>query len=354
MPVDPKNAMLDDASTSCLSASLCANPDASSRNTRGTLTTPIMLHKLSAFHIGGHTVRIDNQPLTTLRTVPGLPPRKSDPNGHYQIGQLYAQHYALQSPRSPHPVLFWHGGGMTGAAWGDTPDGRPGWHDYFMRHGFDTCVSDAVERGRASWAPYPLITPEAPEHRTMEQAWSIFRFGPADASGKAFDGQKFPIDAIHQLAKQFVARWSCNTELAVAAYIELLRKFDRAIIVAHSEGARYAQQVASQVPELIEAIVLIEPAGSPDPNSSDATHAARVPHLVIWGDYIDHSELWQNYRAQSDVWLQSLRQQGGRVNTLNLVEQGVTGNSHLLMMDYNSDDIAKYVVQWLNNIQSDI
>lgn len=39
------------------------------------------------------------------------------------------------------PVLFWHGGGMTGATWEETPDGRPGWHEYFMRRGLHTCVS---------------------------------------------------------------------------------------------------------------------------------------------------------------------------------------------------------------------
>ncbi len=310
-------------------------------------TTSIVLRKLSAFHIGGDTVGIEGQRQTTLQTVPGLPPRKSDPNGHYQIGQMYAQHYALQSPRSRVPVLFWHGGGMTGAAWGDTPDGRPGWHDYFMRHGFDTCVSDAVERGRASWAPYPLIIPEPPEHRTMEQAWSIFRFGPIGEFRKVFDGQQFPVDAMDQLAKQFVARWTCNTQRSINAYIALLNKFGRSIIVAHSEGARYAQQIATCVPHLIEAIVLIEPAGAPDVVKSDVSNAACVPHLVIWGDYIDHSPLWQNYRQQSSIWLDAIQKQGGRVDTLDLVAHGVTGNSHLVMMDRNSDDIADHVLQWL-------
>lgn len=54
---------------------------------------------------------------------------------------------------------------MTGVNWDTTPDGRPGWQMFFLRAGFDTYVSDAVERGRASWAPFPQVYPEAPFFR---------------------------------------------------------------------------------------------------------------------------------------------------------------------------------------------
>jgi hypothetical protein len=41
---------------------------------------------------------------------------------------------------------------------------------FFLRAGFDTYVSDAVERGRASWAPYPQVYAEAPYFRTAKEA----------------------------------------------------------------------------------------------------------------------------------------------------------------------------------------
>jgi hypothetical protein len=64
--------------------------------------------------------------------------------------------------------------------WENTPDGRPGWQMFFLRAGFDTYVSDAVERGRASWAPYPQVYSEPPYFRTAKEAWEeTFRFGPA-------------------------------------------------------------------------------------------------------------------------------------------------------------------------------
>jgi hypothetical protein len=60
---------------------------------------------------------------------------------------------------------------MTGVNWETTPDGRPGWQMYFLRAGFDTYVSDAVERGRASWAPFPQVYPDPPFFRTAKEAW---------------------------------------------------------------------------------------------------------------------------------------------------------------------------------------
>lgn len=312
-----------------------------------TARDAIVLRRVHGFHVGGQAVDLRGLPLRTIETVPGEPPRGSDPNGRYLVGQLYAQHFELALPSHPTPILFWHGGGMTGATWEDTPDGRPGWHDYFMRRGFHTCVSDAVERGRASWAPYPDITPLPPEHRTLEQAWSIFRFGPEGRNGKIHPGMRFPTQNGDQLARQFVARWTCNTAATVAAYGQLLRHFGRSIVIAHSEGARHAAQLAATMPEAIAALVLVEPAGAPPIDNIVALRAAAVPHLVVWGDYFDQSDLWRRYRASADHWLARLGAARARVDTLDLPAMGIAGNTHLLMMDDNASDIAAMVSAWI-------
>ena len=46
---------------------------------------------------------------------------------------------------------MWHGGGLTGVTYETKPDGKPGWLNYFLRKGWDTYVSDAMERGRSGW-----------------------------------------------------------------------------------------------------------------------------------------------------------------------------------------------------------
>lgn len=44
----------------------------------------------------------------------------------------------------------------------------------------------------------------------------------------------------------------------------------------------------------------------------------------------------------------ALREAGGRVDILDLPAEGVRGNSHMLMMDRNSDDIARRVEAWIS------
>ena len=39
---------------------------------------------------------------------------------------MYAQYFLSEPPNGRPPLAFWHGGGMTGAAWETTPDGRQG------------------------------------------------------------------------------------------------------------------------------------------------------------------------------------------------------------------------------------
>ena len=51
-------------------------------------------------------------------------------------GQVYVEKLEPQSVTQPFPIVFVHGGGMTGTNFLNTPDGRPGWADEFMNAGF--------------------------------------------------------------------------------------------------------------------------------------------------------------------------------------------------------------------------
>lgn len=54
----------------------------------------------------------------------------------------------------------------------------------FLRAGLDVYVCDSVERGRASWAPYPHVYRSEPFFRTAREAWEVtYRFGPAGVLG---------------------------------------------------------------------------------------------------------------------------------------------------------------------------
>ena len=105
----------------------------------------IGLRSIESFHVGGTDLTLSGLPVAERRMAVGAAPRRIDPNGACVTGQMYVQAYRQAAPRHPLPVLLWHGGGLTGACWETTPDGRPGWLMWFLEQGFDVLVSDAVE-----------------------------------------------------------------------------------------------------------------------------------------------------------------------------------------------------------------
>ena len=125
----------------------------SSTNSASGLPTPLQVRDIGSFHVGGRMISLTGMAPRVRVSTAGGAVHPIDPDGEMIVGQMYVQYVKLAHPRSAHPLLLWHGGGMSGVNWETTPDGRPGWQMFFLRAGFDVFVSDAVERGRASWAP---------------------------------------------------------------------------------------------------------------------------------------------------------------------------------------------------------
>ena len=118
---------------------------------------PIALRDMGSFHVGGRLVEISGKPVRDVVFTPGGVPAKVDPNGTYQVEQMYVQYFLPANERGAYPLLMWHGGGLTGVTWETTPDGREGWLNYFLRKGWSVYNSDAVERGRVGVVDLSLI-----------------------------------------------------------------------------------------------------------------------------------------------------------------------------------------------------
>lgn len=322
-----------------------------------TSDSPISLRRIRGFHVGGTRRHVDGFPVQTLARVPGDAPVTVDMNGDHMVGQLYATHYQQERRAWALPVLLWHGGGLTGACWDETPDGRPGWLEYFLRAGCDVVVSDAFERGRASFPAYPQVLPGPPEHRSLDAVWHHFRFGaegayPGGAQARdlrnaAYPGCEFPVEAIEQFGRQFVARWAGTQDYALQAYAALLRETGPCVVIGHSQGAAYALQCAQRHPDLVRAVVAIEPPLT----QGDQPAAVQAPHLFVWGDFIEGaSPTWTRYRAAAERYRLGLAAGGGIADVLDLPAQGIRGNSHMLIMDRNSLSIAQRVHAWLARV----
>jgi pimeloyl-ACP methyl ester carboxylesterase len=311
----------------------------------------LAVRDIGSFHVGGKMVALSGlPPRQRVSTVSG-PVHPIDPNGEIIVGQLYVQYVRLVSPRGAYPLLLWHGGGMTGVNWETTPDGRAGWQMFFLRAGF---VSDAVERGRASWAPYPDIYPEPPYFRTGREAWEeTFRFGPAGswhadpARRHAHPGLRFPATRIVEFMSQFVPRWGTNDAMTQHAYDALVAGFDGAIVLTHSQGGNFGLNAALAAPDRVKAVISLEPSGAPDPHQHDLARLRGVPHLFVWGDYLDRHAFWINSLPLVRRWSEALSAAEVDVEWIELPARGITGNSHALMADDNSDDIAGLVLDWM-------
>lgn len=311
------------------------------------------LRSVGSFHIGGQRRTLRGLPVEQVQLAVGSAERTVDPNGSYVNGQMYVQYYLQQQAVSPWPIVLWHGGGMTGANWESTPDGRQGWLQRLLESGFDVYVCDAVERGRAGWSRWPDIYQRAPLFRTMEEGWDMFRLGPAPAVGmaelKVHVGQQFPTESFEAFVAQWVPRWAGHEAMTLLAYEAFLEKIGTCVLMAHSQGGGLALTMASHRPDLLKAVVAIEPSGAPQylPPAS-----ACPAYLMVWGDYVHEHPVWSKYRARVDEHQQQLRAIGAKAETLDLPERGIAGNSHFPMLDRNSDEVLDGILKWLNPLMN--
>jgi hypothetical protein len=154
---------------------------------------------------------------------------------------------------------------------------------FFLRAGFDTYVSDAAERGRASWAPFPHVYPEAPYFRTAKEMWEeVFRFGPVDSwdadpsKRRTHSGLRFPTAHLEAFLCQSVPRWACNNVATQRAYDALLQRFDHGVVIlTHSQGGNFGMTAALHAPDRVRAVISLEPSGAPDPALHDAGFTQR-------------------------------------------------------------------------------
>jgi len=307
--------------------------------------------EVGSFHAGGRQVSLSGLPEREIRLTPSAPAMKVDPNGDFETGQLYVQYVRLATPRARYPLLMWHGGGMTGVTWETKPDGAPGWQQYFLTQGHDVYVSDAVERGRASWSRYPEIFTSEPFFRPKHEAWEGFRIGPRyhtdPARRVAYPGVQFPTQAFDQFTKQVVPRWATNNATTQAAYDALVMRVCPCVIMAHSQGAAFALQAALNAPGKVKAVIAVEPGGAPDAATSDLSRTKDVPHLFVWGDNLAQNEGWGKLRRAPDQYRAALLARGATADLLDLPAQGIHGNSHMPMMDRNSDQVAARIQAWM-------
>jgi len=213
-------------------------------------TQALALAKSGVFYAGGHY-------------------DKTHPEQHF-VGQMYVEYQIPAEQRHPFPIVMVHGGGQTGAGWQTTPDGRPGWAQYFLRRGYAVYVVDQVGRGRSPFSPEVYGEMSAQPLGYVVQKFTAQekqKLWPQAALHTQWPGSGEPGDPIMD---QY---WASNipgmenrimqATMNVDALAALLDKIGPSIVLVHSQSGAYAWPLAQARPNLVKAIVAAEPAGPP-------------------------------------------------------------------------------------------
>ncbi len=310
------------------------------------LAEPLIIEKQGSFFVGGRTVKSD-----TLSTLPAYAA-----SGTITVDQMYVRYQVPVDPKKL-PVTLIHGCCLTGKTWETTPDGRMGWDEYFVRKGHPTYVIDQVSRGRSAADPSVINSVKlgkTPLDKTppifaagQEAAWAIFRFG--SEYPKVHPGMLFPLEAQEEFWKQMVVDWAATLPTpnpTVPALSELAKKLDGTILISHSQSGIYPFQTAALDTKGIAGIISIEPGGCPAP-TGDLKPYMNMPIMVLFGDYVDDAPRWAPRLKLCREFAEAMKKAGGKTELLVLPEIGIKGNSHMLMQDRNSLQIADLLIAWI-------
>ena len=319
-----------------------------------TPATPLVLKAQGSFFVGGELVEQSQAELGDLA-----------PGGRITVNQMYVRYMVPQAGDGNLPVIMIHGATLTGKSWETTPDGRMGWDEYFVRSGHAVYVPDQVARGRSGFNPAPFnnarsgAAPAAAQASWLrfsdESVWPNFRIGPRP--GVPYPDTQFPVDALDELSKQGVPdmnRGLPTPTPTIKALSDLATQLNGAVVMGHSQSGSFPLAAALLNPSATRALVLVEPGTCPA-TYSDAEIAtlATLPVLIVFGDHRDTPTgipslpSWQDRYVACQALIGRLTRAGGAAEMFAPPDRGIRGNSHMLMQDRNSLDIADVILQWI-------
>jgi len=302
-----------------------------------------------------------------------------------------------------------HGGGQSGTNFTGTPDGREGWAQYFLRQGYAVYVVDQPGRGRAAYLAdlYGGVTPPSLDNvQRRFVAPERYRLWPQARLHTQWPGTGAPGDAVFDqfYASQLpsIQDFTLQQVLNRDAIVALLDRIGPAIVLTHSQSGAFGWPVADRRPDLVKAIVAVEPNGPPffditnvpapewfrdsatqtrpwgvtavplsyappanntsdlailrqeKPDAPDLTKcwlqkspARQLPNLQKIPILIMTAEA--SYHAPYDhCTVKYLEQAGVHSTWIKLADIGIHGNGHMMMLEKNNLDIAAVISTWLS------
>ncbi len=320
---------------------------------RAELQKPLVLASQGSFFVGGETKSL------------GAPAagRGAAPGGDVTVNQMYVQYQVPPNVSRHLPVVMVHGCCLSSKTWETTPDGRMGWDEYFVRRDRPVYLADQVSRARSGFDASTLNAVKAgtvPPSQlpnvifaSHQIAWTVFRFGPS--YGTAFPDGQFPIESVDELYKQMIPdlnallpspnpTWKNMATLAV--------RLKGAILMGHSESGFFPEQAALLDPTGIRGMISIEMPCPTDLTAAQIATLAKIPTLIMFGDHLGDVQggpaNWASSLASCEKFTQQVKDAGGDAEMMHLPKLGIRGNSHMLMQDRNSLQLADLILSWID------
>jgi pimeloyl-ACP methyl ester carboxylesterase len=133
-------------------------------------------------------------------------------------------------------------------------------------------------------------------------------------------------------------------EAIVAGYLALVDAVGPCVVLAHSQGGAFAFKVAEMRPDTVKALIAVEPAA---PGDTEKAAILTMPIVAIYGDNAKDHPRWGGIRQNVGDYVAAIRHAGGDANLIDLPDFGIMGNTHMMMMDQNSDQVAGVIQDWL-------
>ncbi len=327
-------------------------------------------------------------------------------------GHLYVEFQIPARQQHPWPVIMIHGGGQSGTNFTGTPDGREGWAQFFLRRGYAVYVVDQPGRGRAAYeadvyGPASKVNFDNIQRRFV--APERFKLWPQAALHTQWPGKGSPGDPVFDqfyasqvpVIRDFTLQQTLNRD----AIVDLLDKIGPSILLTHSQSGAFGWPVADARPNLVKAIVAVEPNGppffdvvnvaAPDwfANAESqarpwgvtavpltyAPPAAKPAELSIMqqdkADGRDLARCWlqkppartlpnlqkiptliltaeASYHAPYDhCTVKYFEQAGAHPVWIKLADIGIHGNGHMMMLEKNNAEIAAVISNWLMKLR---
>jgi pimeloyl-ACP methyl ester carboxylesterase len=326
-------------------------------------------------------------------------------------GQAYVEFEIPRRQTHPYPLVIIPGAAQTATNFTGTPDGREGWAQFFLRHGYAVYIVEQPGRGRSGYqadvdGPQAFTNVKNVEDRftAPERAmlWPQAKLhtqwpGTGVAGDPVFD--QFFASQVPFLQKPATIQ-TLNRDAAVA----LLDKIGPAIVMTHSQSGAFGWPIAEARPALVKALVEVEPSGPPvhDLDLVGAPDYFRDAAFKPWGltaiplnyapsvsDPNDLSFVRQDTADGPDLarcWLQKdparqlpdlqktpivivtgessfhapfehctikyLEQAGVHPTWIELSKEGIHGNGHMMMLEKNNLQIADVIAKWLGKTVS--